>query len=87
MTAQEFKDILRRHGLTQSWAGRELAWCASTGRRWGALMRPIPKSVVILLRLLDEGKITVSDMLEAQRSPKARAMRGASSGSAPAKSA
>lgn len=65
MTPREYLTILKRHALTQSWAGATFSKTTTSGRRWGLGDHPIPKPVAIVLRLIDRGKITPKDVADA----------------------
>lgn len=67
MKPAEFRSILKRLKITQSWVGKTLARDGSRGRKWGSGVAPISKSVAAILRLLDSGKVTPADVVEASR--------------------
>lgn len=66
MRRHEYRAILRELGLTQSWAGRVLANSEVTGRRWAITLGFIPESATILLRLMQAGVITRSEVEQAK---------------------
>ena len=57
MTRNELRDLMRRHGVIQ----RDLATLTGRTERavynWMQGVRPLPKSVELLLLALDEGRI------------------------------
>ena len=62
MTANQFRAALSRLGLPQLAAARLFGADGRTVRRWALGERPVPYTVVILLRLLIAGKISVEDI-------------------------
>lgn len=62
MTAKQFKAILDRFGLSQLGAARLLGSAGRTVRRWASGECGIPPSVVILLKLMKVGRVSVADI-------------------------
>ena len=63
MTPSQFRTALDRLKLSQLGAGRLFgAESERTPRRWASGERAVPKSVVILLRLMLAGKVSVEDV-------------------------
>ena len=60
MTANQYRLILSRLGLTQAGAARLLQIGERTARRWA--QEGVEGTAVIVLRLLDTGKITTADV-------------------------
>jgi len=60
MTASKYRAMLDRLGLTQAGAARLLQIGERTARRWA--VEGVEGTAVIVLRLLDAGKITVKDV-------------------------
>ena len=70
MKPTEYRSILARLGLTQSWVGETLARDSSRGRKWGSGNAPISKPIAAILRLMDRGKITPDDVTDAAKDGK-----------------
>jgi hypothetical protein len=70
MKPTEYRSILKRLGLTQSWVGETLAQDGARGRKWGSGVAPISKPVAAILRLIDRGKITPDDVKDATKDEK-----------------
>lgn len=68
MTADQFRSALDRLGLSQVGAARLVGADPRTARRWALDERPVPECVVILLKLMLAGKITVDDVKMCNRS-------------------
>jgi len=62
MTPTTYRETLARLGLSQARFGRALGVDKMTPNRWAMGRSPIPHSVVILLRALDAGRLTVDDL-------------------------
>ncbi len=60
MTANQYRAVLRRLGLTQVGAARLLGVNEATSRRWARY--GVTGTAELLLRLLAAGKITVEDI-------------------------
>jgi DNA-binding transcriptional regulator YiaG len=71
MTGTEFRKILKRLKLTQVGAAKLLGVDDSTSRRWIADASPIPRAVIILLRLMVKYQLSADDITPyAHRIPK-----------------
>lgn len=60
MTANQYRAVLNRLGLTQAAAATLLQIGERTARRWAR--EGVEGTAVIVLRLLDTGKITAADV-------------------------
>ena len=67
MTANQFRTLIGRLGLSQARAAALVGADPRTGRRWALGERTVPECVAILLRLLDAGKITEDDIAAVRR--------------------
>lgn len=67
MTANQFRTIIDRLGLSQARAAALVGADPRTGRRWALGERTVPECVAILLRLLRDGKITEEDIAAARK--------------------
>lgn len=61
MTPTEYRRILKRNKISQSWVGRTFASHGATGRRW-AVSGCTNAGAQIVLRLIDKKKITKRDI-------------------------
>jgi len=64
MTPHQYRALLRRQGLTLSATARLFNVADKTPRRWK--QDGIEGPAAILLRLLDDGKVSVADVEEAR---------------------
>lgn len=62
MTPKQFRAAIDKLGLSQQAAGRLFKAGERTPRRWATGEASVPLSVVILLRLMVAGKITIKDI-------------------------
>lgn len=60
MTPNKYRAMLTRLGLTQAGAARLLQIGERTARRWA--VEGVEGTAVIVLRLLDAGKVTIKDV-------------------------
>ena len=66
MTANQFREALKRLGLSTVKAAKLFDADRRTTRRWADDERTVPPTVAILLRLLMRKKLTADDIEEAK---------------------
>ena len=64
MTADEYRDALRRLDLTQVRAALLFGVNERTSRSWACDQNDVPSGIAILLKLLCAGIITIADIEE-----------------------
>jgi len=62
MTSKDYRATLDALGLSQARLGRLLETDKSTPSRWATGAVPVPRSVALLLRLMERGAMTIEDL-------------------------
>jgi transcriptional regulator with XRE-family HTH domain len=59
MTPEHFRSTLSALGITQARLGRLLCLDKNTANRWATGSAPIPRAVALLLRLVEDGHVSI----------------------------